>query len=98
MSWPGRTSHSTGRFRCQSVTPGYQIDLLVADRVVLEIKAVQKVLPVHEAQLLTYLKLSERPLGFLLNFNVSVLKDGISRLVNGFPALCETSARSAPLR
>ena len=77
---------------------GYRIDFLVAERVVIEVKAVQTVLPIHRAQLLTYLRLSECPLGLLLNFNVPVLKDGITRLVNGFPDLCETSAPSASPR
>ena len=77
---------------------GYRIDFLVAERVVVEVKAVQTVLPIHRAQLLTYLRLSECPLGLLLNFNVPVLKEGITRLVNGFPDLCETSASSASLR
>jgi GxxExxY protein len=77
---------------------GYRIDLLVENRLVVEVKAVQKTLPVHEAQLLTYLRLSECSLGLLLNFNVPVLKDGITRLVNGFPDLCETSASSASRR
>ena len=60
---------------------GYRIDLLVMDQVVVEIKAVNKVLAVHEAQLMTYMKLSGKSLGLLLNFNVPVLKDGITRRV-----------------
>lgn len=59
----------------------YRIDLLVEDRVVIEIKAVDRVLPVHEAQLLTYLKLSGLKTGLLLNFKVKMLKDGILRRV-----------------
>ena len=58
---------------------GYRIDLLVEGLIVVEIKAVENVLPVHEAQMLTYLKLSGCPLGLLLNFNVPLLKDGIRR-------------------
>jgi GxxExxY protein len=58
---------------------GYRIDLLVEGLIVVEIKAVENVLPVHEAQVLTYLKLSGCPLGLLLNFNVPLLKDGIHR-------------------
>ena len=54
-------------------------------RVILEIKAVERILPVHEAQVLTYLKLSELPVALLLNFNVPLLKDGIKRFV-GHPA------------
>lgn len=77
---------------------GYRIDFLVAEHIVIEVKAVQTVLPIHRAQLLTYLRLSDCPLGLLLNFNVPVLKDGITRLVNRFPDLCETSASSASPR
>ena len=60
---------------------GYRIDLLVARRVVLEIKAIESLLPIHEAQLLTYLKLGGWKVGLLINFNVTVLKDGIRRRV-----------------
>jgi GxxExxY protein len=77
---------------------GYRIDLLVADRVVVEVKAVKKIVQIHQAQLLTYLRLSQSPLGLLLGFNVPVLKEGITRLVNGFPDLCATSASSASQR
>jgi GxxExxY protein len=58
---------------------GYRIDLLVEGLIVVEIKAVEHILPVHEAQVLTYLKLSGCRLGLLLNFNVPLLKDGIRR-------------------
>ncbi len=60
---------------------GYRIDLLVDDKVIVELKAVEKVLPIHEAQLLTYLRLLRKPVGLLLNFSVPVLKDGIIRRV-----------------
>lgn len=60
---------------------GYRIDLLVDDAVVVEVKAVERVLPVHEAQLLTYLKLANKPLGLLINFNVDLLKNGVVRRV-----------------
>jgi GxxExxY protein len=63
---------------------GYRIDLLVDDRIVVELKTVDRVLPVHEAQLLTYLKLYHRQIGLLMNFNVPVLKDGIKRMVNNY--------------
>jgi GxxExxY protein len=62
---------------------GYKIDILVAGVVVLELKAVEKLHPVHEAQLITYLRLGGWNLGLLMNFNVSVLKDGIRRRVLG---------------
>lgn len=61
---------------------GYRIDLLVANAVLVEVKAVDAVAPIHHAQLLSYLKLSDRRLGLLINFNVVRLKDGIKRLVN----------------
>ncbi|KAF0217881.1 MAG: hypothetical protein FD174_3144 [Geobacteraceae bacterium] len=59
----------------------YRIDLLVSNRIIVELKSVEKFLPVHEAQLLTYLKLTGIKTGLLLNFNAPVLKDGIRRLV-----------------
>ena len=59
---------------------GFRVDLLVEDLVVVELKAVQDVVPVHEAQLLTYLKLTGCKLGLLLNFNVPLLRQGIKRL------------------
>jgi GxxExxY protein len=60
---------------------GYEIDILVEDKVVLELKAVTEMHPVFEAQLLTYMKLSDNRVGLLINFHVSVLKDGITRMV-----------------
>jgi GxxExxY protein len=60
----------------------YRIDLIVEQALVVEIKSVQQVLPVHRAQLLTYLKLTKLRTGLLLNFNSAVLKDGIMRVVN----------------
>lgn len=65
-----------------AIDAGYRIDLLVEDAVVIELKAVEKIIPIHEAQLLTYLKLSGKKLGLLLNFNVLHMKDGINRIVN----------------
>jgi len=61
---------------------GYRIDILVNDLVVVEIKSVEALSPVHEAQLLTYLKLGEYKLGLILNFHTVLLKDGIKRMVN----------------
>jgi GxxExxY protein len=60
----------------------YQMDLVVEDRVVVELKSVDKIMSIHEAQLLTYLKLSGYKIGLLINFNVTLLKDGIVRLSN----------------
>ena len=60
----------------------YFIDILVEDTVVLELKSVKHILPIHEAQLLTYLKLANKKLGLLINFNVTLLKNGIKRRIN----------------
>lgn len=62
----------------------YIIDILVADEIILELKAVEGILPVHEAQIISYLKLANRRLGFLINFNVPLLKNGFKRFVNNF--------------
>lgn len=65
-----------------AVSPGYTVDFIVQQCLVLDIKSVEKVLPVHRAQILSYLKLTGLPLGLLLNFNVAHLRDGISRFIN----------------
>lgn len=62
---------------------GYRLDLLVEDKVIVELKSVEVLEPIHEAQMLTYLKLRNAWLGLIINFNVIMLKDGIRRLVNG---------------
>jgi GxxExxY protein len=64
------------------IDAGYRIDILVEDCVIIENKAVEKLLPIHQAQLLTYLKLRDYRLGFLLNWNVPLMKHGIKRMVN----------------
>jgi|LGOV01.1.fsa_nt_gb GxxExxY protein len=61
---------------------GYRLDIVVANRVIVELKACESLLPIHEAQLLTYLKLSGIKVGLLINFNVPILKEGIRRLAN----------------
>ena len=76
-------------FECQKIIPityknhaldlSYRLDLLIEDRIVVELKAVEKLLPVHEAQLINYLKLTNTRLGYLINFNVPLIKDGIKR-------------------
>ena len=63
------------------VEAGYRIDKIVENKVILELKAVESVLPVHEAQLLTYMKLTGIRVGMLINFNVPVLKNGIKRII-----------------
>ena len=70
-------------YRGVTVDCGYRIDLLVKGLVVVELKAVERLDPLHDAQLLSYLKLSGCRVGLLINFNVRMLKDGIRRLVNG---------------
>ena len=62
----------------------YRIDLLVEKEIIIEIKSVNVLLPVHEAQIISYLKLTDKKLGFLINFNVPLLKDGFFRFVNNF--------------
>ena len=70
-------------YRGNTLDVGYRIDLWISRKVIIEIKAVEKVMPIHNAQLLSYLKLSKSKLGFLLNFNVVHMRDGINRMVNG---------------
>ncbi len=64
---------------------GYRLDILVEESVIVEVKSIDGLAPIHEAQLLSYLKLSGCKVGLLINFNVKVLKDGIVRMVNSFP-------------
>jgi GxxExxY protein len=86
--------HKAGyRVECQVALPvvyegvqldvGYRIDMLVEDLVVVEVKAVEAINPVHHAQIISYLKLSGKPLGLLMNFHVAHLKNGIKRFVSG---------------
>ncbi len=70
-------------FRGETLDKEFVIDILVEDKIVLELKSVENILPVHEAQLVTYLKLSDKKLGLLINFNVALLKEGIRRRING---------------
>ena len=69
-------------YRGVRIDCGYRIDLLVGNEVVVELKAVERVMPIHEAQMLTYLRLSGSHVGLLLNFNVLLMKDGIRRMVH----------------
>jgi GxxExxY protein len=71
------------RYREVDLDCGYRIDLLVDGKVIVEVKAVDKLNPIHEAQLLSYLKLSKCKVGLLINFNVRILKNGVRRLVLG---------------
>ena len=70
-------------YRNQRVDAGYRIDLLVENDIVVEVKAVDRLHPLHEAQVISYLRLSEGRIGLLINFNTRHLRDGIRRFVNG---------------
>jgi GxxExxY protein len=67
-----------------TIDVGYRMDLLVNDCVVIELKAVEQIIPIHQAQLMTYLKLSSKPLGFLINFNTTYFKSSIKRIANNY--------------
>ena len=69
-------------YRGHRVEAGYRLDLLVEKLVIVELKAVESLTPIHQAQLLSYLKLSKKAVGLLINFNTKLLKDGIVRLAN----------------
>jgi GxxExxY protein len=74
---------------------GYRLDMVVEDEIIVEIKAIEKLLPIHDAQLLSYLRLTKKRVGLLMNFHVPVLKNGLKRIVNEFPD-AEWSKRQAP--
>jgi GxxExxY protein len=71
------------RYKGREVSQAYRADLIVGERLLVELKSVEKLSPLHKAQLLTYLRLTDCRLGLLINFNVTVLKSGIARVVNG---------------
>ena len=71
-------------YKGKTLNKEFYIDLLIEDKIVIELKAVEVILPVHEVQLVTYLKLADKRLGLLINFNVPLLKEGIRRRVNKF--------------
>jgi GxxExxY protein len=73
-------------YKGENLDCGFRADIVVDDCIVLELKAVERVMPVHEAQLLTYLKLTNRKVGLLLNFNCTSLRHGIRRLVRSVAA------------
>ncbi len=81
-------------YKGMSLECGYRIDLFIEETLVVELKSLRQLEPIHEAQLLTYMKLSKAPLGLLINFNVPLLKDGIKRMANTH----SSSVSSAPLR
>ena len=74
---------------------GYRLDIVADGRVVVELKAVEKLLPIHSVQVLTYLRLGHYPLGLLINFNVRKLTDGVERVSNNAPSLSAPSVVSA---
>ena len=82
------------KYKTVNLDCGYRLDLVIEGKIILELKTVEHLLPIHEAQVLTYLKLSGLTLGLLINFNVPVLKNGIKRIANNFvdssasPRLC----------
>jgi len=71
-------------YKGKQLEKDFFIDLLVEDVIIVELKSIEIILPVHEVQLLTYLRLADKKLGLLINFNVSVLKEGIRRRINGY--------------
>jgi len=71
------------KYESVAIDAGFRIDMMIQDAVIIENKTVDKIAPIHEAQLLTYLKLTQLNLGYLLNWNVVLMKDGIKRMVNG---------------
>ena len=83
-------------FKGRQLDGGYRLDFLVEDLVIVELKCVERIMPIHEAQLLTYLRLAHKQAGLLINFNVRMLRDGIVRKAMSNPSAL--SASSAPLR
>jgi GxxExxY protein len=69
----------------QQIDAGYRLDMIVDDLIIVENKTVENILPIHTAQLITYLKLKDCRLGFLINWNVKLIKNGIVRVANGMP-------------
>ncbi len=67
------------------IEAGFRADLMVEDKVIVEVKSVECIAAVHKMQLLTYLRLADKRLGLLINFNVALIKHGITRIVNGLP-------------
>ncbi len=101
-----RQVHLPVNYKGLKLECGYKLDLLVEDVVVVELKAVEALAPVHHAQLLTYLRVLNKPVGLLINFNVPVLRNGLKRIVNRYagpapaelsPRLSASAIRSKPL-
>ena len=71
-------------YKGKQIDCSYRVDYLVENEIIVELKSVEQILPIHKAQLLTYLKITDKRLGLLINFNVNLLSKGIVRLVNNF--------------
>lgn len=71
-------------YKGKKLNKNFRIDILVENKIIIELKTVDQIRPVHEAQIISYLKLADKKLGFLINFNVSLLKNGFKRFVNNF--------------
>jgi GxxExxY protein len=74
-------------YKSVKLDSGYRLDLVVEHKIIVELKSVEALLPIHEAQVLTYLKLTGKAVGLLVNFNVPMLKAGLKRIVNKYPEL-----------
>ena len=85
-------------YKSTRIDCGYRLDLLVEDKVIVELKSIEALLPIHKAQLISYLKMSGCRVGLLINFNVALLKDGIVRVVNQFPDSSNSQRPPRPLR
>jgi len=72
------------KYKGINIDCAYRADFVIEDTVIIELKAVEKLLPIHEAQLLTYLKITDKKIGMLINFNETLLKNGIKRMVNKY--------------
>jgi GxxExxY protein len=71
-------------YKGRNLNKDFRLDLLVEKEIIIELKAAEYILPVHEAQIISYLKLADKRLGFLINFNVQLIKDGLRRFVNNY--------------
>jgi GxxExxY protein len=72
------------RYKGLQLDAGYRIDLLVQDKIIVELKAIDKIQPIHTAQVLTYLKMTDLKMALILNFNVELMRSGIKRIINDF--------------
>ena len=80
----GGKNFGSGSSRGFNLSKEYKIDILVEKQIIIELKSVDSILPVHEAQLISYLKLADKRMGFLINFNVPLIKSGFRRFVNNY--------------